>query len=1357
MNILFVNYGDFTTNSLNHIGGFADTLAAAGHACVVAVPMRKETVTSLPRALFHPASFAEVLERPDCFPDGRSADVIHAWTPREWVREFVVAYQSLRPARLVVHLEDNEDHLLEGYTGKPLAELLALPRDQRDALLTGALCHPLRRSNLLHLADAVTIIEERLAERVPAGPPTHLLRPGLDPLFDSPRPLDLDERRALGLRDEERLVVFTGSTSFANEAEMRALYLAVALLNTEGTPTRLVRTGFTSPQFAASISPQVAAHVLDLGIIEKHRLPALVASADVLVQPGTAGSFNDFRLPSKIPEFLASGRPVVVPATNIGLRLRDGVDALLLRTGTPEEIASACRRVFSDTELAHTLGRNGRAFAREHFDLAKNTARLQAIYAALLAAPSRISWPARGAKVQGDLSLLLDRHLAARADDRSISADLVAQVRELEHEAALRREAVAERENALADLDLTRTHASNLEQLLAQNQAAAEATRAHVANLEATILTLHASIADLRVSEALAAQSEAHAHATREASERRLAENTKILEEARHLARRQLDDARTAHDIALRARDASIEALREEIASLQTALRIREDKIARMQRSFSWQATAPLRAVRRTLTKRVSRPGEESIPAAVAASASTPVSTPPALPASTSALGPAVRFAIDEPRTWSDLECTRFTVRGWLVRSDHVPVSEIRGRIGEATFPARMKRPRADVKAAMSDHPHAGDSGFAVDIAGAKPACTLVLEHRDAAGSWHAFSSIEVSFTEDATDEPHDPYRLWMRHHEDRSPAELRRQRDEVTRWSCQPLVSIVVPVYDAPERWLRRAIESVREQTYPHWELCLADDASPAPHVRAVLEEAAAADPRIKVVFREDNGHISAASNSALALATGDWIALLDHDDELAPDALYRVAAELIQNPDTDLVYSDEDKISEEGVRSTPYFKPDFLPDLLLGQNFICHLAVYRASLVRELGGFRLGYEGSQDWDLALRVVERTSPERIRHIPRVLYHWRTIAGSTALLLSEKSYPVEAARKALTDHLARTAQPAELVPVPGGHWRIKHRLPEPAPLVSLVIPTRNGLRLLRQCVESILAKTTYRTFEILVVDNGSDDPETLAWLREIASEESTSDRPAIRVLRDDRPFNYSALNNAAVAHARGEFVALINNDLEVISPDWLEEMLSQAARPGVGCVGAMLYYPDDTIQHAGVVLGIGGVAGHAFKRFPRGGEGVFNRARLVQNYSAVTAACLVVRKSTYEQVGGLGEKKLAVAFNDVDFCLKVRAAGYRNVWTPFAELYHHESASRGLEDTPEKHVRFRSEIETMLERWGDLLRADPAYNPNLTLEHEDFSIEPRPRAFAALRTSPEAESSRHPFARDESETPSPHS
>jgi GT2 family glycosyltransferase len=489
---------------------------------------------------------------------------------------------------------------------------------------------------------------------------------------------------------------------------------------------------------------------------------------------------------------------------------------------------------------------------------------------------------------------------------------------------------------------------------------------------------------------------------------------------------------------------------------------------------------------------------------------------------------------------------------------------------------------------------------------------------------------------------------------------------------------------------------------------------------VRPLLEEYTRADPRIKAVFREKNGHISAASNSALELVTGEFIALLDHDDEIAPYALYEVAIALNARPETDYLYSDEDKIDEEGRRFEPYFKPDFLPDLFHGQNYTSHLSVYRTSRLRQAGGFRVGYEGSQDWDLALRVIEQSAPERVVHLPKVLYHWRAIPGSTALLLSEKNYPVEAARRALTDHFQRVGQSVELLPVPGDHWRVKYPLPSPAPLVSLIIPTRNSLAYVRRCVDSILTQTTYPNFEIIIIDNHSDDPATLAWFGQVAGH-------GVRVLPYPHAFNYSAINNFAVQHARGEIVGLLNNDLEVINREWLDEMVRQAVRPEIGCVGAMLYYPNDAIQHAGVVIGLGGVAGHAFRDFPRGTEGKFNRARLVQNYSAVTAACLVIRKSIYQQVGGLDENDLAVAFNDIDFCLKVRAAGYRNLWTPFAELYHHESATRGTDDTPEKEDRFRREVETMMMRWGPELTSDPAYNANLTLELTDFSLAAPPR------------------------------
>ncbi len=518
-----------------------------------------------------------------------------------------------------------------------------------------------------------------------------------------------------------------------------------------------------------------------------------------------------------------------------------------------------------------------------------------------------------------------------------------------------------------------------------------------------------------------------------------------------------------------------------------------------------------------------------------------------------------------------------------------------------------------------------------------------------------------------------------------------------------------------------------MRAQLYPHWELCIADDASHEPHVRRVLEEFAQRDARIRVTFRGENGHISASSNSALDLATGEFAALLDHDDELAPRALADVVLALSRQPGLEFIYSDEDKIDELGRRHDPYFKPDWNPDLLLGQNYTCHLSVFRTARVRAVGGFRAGYEGSQDWDLTLRVTAGLTPAQVHHLPRVLYHWRAIPGSTALVIDQKSdYPFIAAKKALADHLARLQVGGELLPVKGHHWRIRHPLPSPAPKVSIIIPTRNSADLLRLCVGSILAKTTYPDFEILVVNNRSDDPATLAYLEELR-------QLGHRVVEFDAPFNYSALNNLAVRAAGGSVLAFLNNDLEVITGEWLDEMVSQALRPGIGAVGAMLYYPDDTVQHAGVVLGLtgpagrDGVAGHAFKDAKRGSEGQRNRLRLAQNYSAVTAACLVIRRATFEQVGGFNEPDLPVAFNDIDLCLRVQAAGFRNLWTPFAELYHHESASRGAEDTPEKLERFAREAAYMRRVWGALLDRDPAYNPNLSLKVEDFSLAFPPR------------------------------
>jgi glycosyltransferase involved in cell wall biosynthesis len=560
-------------------------------------------------------------------------------------------------------------------------------------------------------------------------------------------------------------------------------------------------------------------------------------------------------------------------------------------------------------------------------------------------------------------------------------------------------------------------------------------------------------------------------------------------------------------------------------------------------------------------------------------------------------------------------------------------------------------------------------------------------------------------------------YEDWIKQHDFDEKRDAEAVSAAVEALAAKPRISVVMPVYNTPENLLDEAIASVAHQIYPNWELCIADDCSTAPHVRPILERWSASDPRIRTAFREENGHISHATNSAFELVTGEWVAMLDHDDLLRPHSLAEIAFEIARYPDAEIIYSDEDKLAEGGQRYEPYFKPDFSRELFRSQNYLNHLTVHRAENIRAVGGWRPGFEGSQDYDINLRILERIDMANIRHIPKVLYHWRAAEGSTAAAGSEKSYAHAAGRRALEEHVERMALPATVGDAPDtSFYRLRFNVPEPEPLVSLIIPTRDKVELLSGCIRSIREKTTYGNYEIVVVDNGSVEPETLAYFEKLKKEK------AARVLTYKKPFNYSAINNFAVKKAKGSIVGLINNDVEVISPDWLTEMVSWVVQPDVGCVGAKLYYADDTIQHAGVILGIGGVAGHSHKLFPRSSPGYFGRLKLTQNLSAVTGACLVVRKEVYEEVGGLNGRDLTVAFNDVDFCLKVREAGYKNVWTPFAELYHLESKSRGEEDSPEKVNRFNNEVVYMIGKWDALLQNDPFYSLNLTTSREDFSL-----------------------------------
>lgn len=570
-------------------------------------------------------------------------------------------------------------------------------------------------------------------------------------------------------------------------------------------------------------------------------------------------------------------------------------------------------------------------------------------------------------------------------------------------------------------------------------------------------------------------------------------------------------------------------------------------------------------------------------------------------------------------------------------------------------------------------------------------------------------------------------YTKWVGDFDTLGAADEERIRQKAASLPYRPLVSVVMPVHDTPADMLRAAIGSVRAQFYDRWELCIADDGSRASDVRSVLEEFAAVDSRIKIAWRPVSGHIAHASNSALALARGDWLAMLDHDDLLRPHALFCMVEALNRCPDADIVYSDEDKIDGTGRRFDPYFKPDFSIDLLYGQNYLNHLTFHRRSHVVAVGGWRPGFEGAQDYDLTLRIIERAGTDHIVHVPRVLYHWRSAAGSTARGGDEKSYASGAARRSLAEHLARTDPGATVDSVVGTPYhRVRYPLPSSPPLVSIIVPTRNGGAVLDRCLAALFRHRSYDAFEVIIVDNGSTDAATLTLLNLWSARE-----PRIRVLPFGAPFNFSAINNAAVEEAAGAFVCLMNDDVEAIHDEWLEEMVALAARPGVGCVGAKLHYPDGKIQHAGIVLGIGGVAGHTHKHAAGDSPGYMCDLKLARTVTAVTGACLLVRTSIYHQVGGLDQDAFGVALNDVDFCLKVRAAGYRNIWMPFARLIHHESRSRGADTTKETQARFAEERRQMLMRWGALLQEDPFYSPNLTLDREDHSLARPPRVAQA--------------------------
>ena len=562
---------------------------------------------------------------------------------------------------------------------------------------------------------------------------------------------------------------------------------------------------------------------------------------------------------------------------------------------------------------------------------------------------------------------------------------------------------------------------------------------------------------------------------------------------------------------------------------------------------------------------------------------------------------------------------------------------------------------------------------------------------------------------------PYNFYEEWIQGHRLMQP-DLENIALDIRNMAYKPVFSVLVPVYNTDERWLRRCLDSVLAQIYPYWELCIADDASTEPHIRDLLNEYTAKDSRVRVVFRQENGHISASSNSALELARGEFIALLDHDDEITIDALYENAVLLNSHPDADMIYSDEDKITEENIRHMPFFKPDWSPDTFLSQMYSGHLGVYRTELVRKIGGFRIGFEGSQDYDLVLRFTEQTS--HIHHIPKILYHWRTVQGSTARSADSKNYAYLAAKEAIQEALSRRGEGGwvEFVPNQQGQYRVHYPV-QGKPMISIIIPTRDNGLYLEKCLVSIFEKTTYESFEVVILDNGSSQAETMSLFDRWTSVEGKR----FRVIHMGIPFNYARLNNEGVRQARGDLVCLLNDDIEVITPNWLEELAGQAQRKSIGAASALLLYPNSTIQHAGVILGVSGLANHSHRHWPASWAGYFGRLLISANYAAVTGACLMVDKKRYLDAGGLDED-LAVAYNDVDFCLRLLKYGYRNIVLSHVRLYHYESRSRGSDTAADNQNRLARETQVLRKRWEDFLTNDPYYNPNLTRNGEDFSL-----------------------------------
>ena len=1102
MRVIFVTYNHLNTNSGIHIYNIAQSLEIKGVECAVFVPGSKETVYEFGEPEFQVFNYTDI-DKVDFVPD-----IIHAWTPRECVRKHVLRLVKIYKCPYIVHLEDNEECLLMHEMGLSADQIIAIQHGNVDIVVPEGLSHPRHYKDFLAGALGMTALIDKLLYFKPVNVRGFVFWPGYDKLFEDLPNAGDNLRTELGIKKGDHVIVYMGNVHASNRDEIFSLYSAVNLLNKKNIPTKLIRTGEDYVTLVPPEAKELDEHIVKLGFLPREELPKLLGLADILVQPGQAGDFNDFRFPSKLPDYFISGKPVILPAANIGRFLKDGENCVLLASGDAKEIAEKAEGLLADANKREQIGAAGKAFAAKNFSWHNNAFILLDFYQELL-----------------ELSCL--KSLAKLNSSKEACPELSGLVEELDRICFRFILSPDYRDKSYEVLLHSLNETNDYKKL---SKLTAEAPD-YIPSYEFVRLISHlASFADKY-----------------------------------------------------------------------------NDEISAIYASRSWRLTSPLRYVSIRLTHIKKYAWD---------------------------IGYALRAV---QRVWRQ--------EGW---------SGVKNRI-------------------------------------------------------HLYIKKLPFFATNS-------YQEWIELYDSLTDKKRTKIKQRITAMKQRPLISVVMPVYTPSVDLLEQAINSVQAQLYPNWELCIAYDNSLDRRIRNLLEKYTENDSRIKLIFSEENGHISEGFNSALNIVTGDYVGLLGHDDLLPEHSLFHVAEEINKYPGVELIYSDEDKINKNGKRCLPHFKPDLNLDLLLSQNYICHLLVIKTDLLTEVGGFRKGYEGAQDHDLVIRCIERIKHDKVRHIPKVLYHWRMHKHSTAATAAAKEHTNDAGIKLLNDYIDRNKLNAMVCPglVPNS-YRIKYAI-NGNPLVSIIIPTKDQIDLLKTCIDSIENRTSYRNYEIIIVNNRSLEPSTTQYFQEL------SQKDHIQIIDYDDVFNYSNINNYAVEKAAGEYICLMNNDIEAISPEWLEEMLSQAMRPEIGCVGAKLYYPNNKIQHGGIILGIGGVAGHSHKYFEKDASGYHSCLKLVQNISAVTAACLVVSKDVFIQVGGFDGKNLKVAFNDIDFCLRVRDLGLSNLWSPYAELYHHESISRGQEDTPEKRKRFHDEINYMTKRWGKELTEDPCYNSNLSKEFEDFSL-----------------------------------